>query len=84
MYLATLARRVTENAGCLCCCAALQARPLTVEDDMQPVVGFFVQQGLSTQQIVQVRLKILTLCDRQCSWQASSSWCTPVSASRAS
>lgn len=39
-----------------CCCAALQARPLTVEDDMQPVVGFFVQQGLSTQQIVQVRL----------------------------
>lgn len=32
----------------------VNARPLTVEDDMQPVVGFFVQQGLSTQQIVQV------------------------------
>ncbi|KAF6253172.1 hypothetical protein COO60DRAFT_463350 [Scenedesmus sp. NREL 46B-D3] len=32
----------------------VNARPLTVEEDMQPVVGFFVEQGLSTQQIVQV------------------------------
>lgn len=50
------AEQLRAAVSCSCLLCGLQARPLTVQDDMQPVVEYLVQQGLSQQQIVQVRL----------------------------
>lgn len=40
---------------CCCCARAAQARPLTVQADLQPVVEFLRNTGMDSQAVVTVR-----------------------------
>lgn len=44
----------------------LQARRLSVQNDMQPVCSFFQSQGLSEQEVVEVGLHSLVLTHHSC------------------